>query len=73
MDKNIKESMVVIYGQEWTSILFGPNGELTDYLPFVNEIVYTREKGAKFNFDRDDLTGAYRINLVELEVYSVNK
>jgi hypothetical protein len=62
------------YGQTCSSVLFGPNNDevnIQDDLPIVNDIVYCRNKAAKFNFVSDDITGGTNIKLEEYEVYLV--
>ena len=69
-----KKGIRTTYSQTGSSVLFGPNIDLDykqDDLPIVNNIVYCRNKGAKFNFVIDDITGGTKIALKEYEVYLV--
>ena len=64
-----------LYGQEWTSVLFGPNhneNKKGDDVPVENRRLCCREDGAKFNFKHTDLCGdCFCQMMTEFEVYSV--
>ncbi len=80
LDKKIKfgqkkKGKSAIYGQDNTSVLFGPNNDEEikgDDLPIGGNIAYCREEALKFNFVREDICGEKNSNkIVEFEVYSV--
>ena len=67
-----KKGIDALYGQENTSVLFGPNYSKGDDLPIGGDIAYCRTEGLKFNFVKTDLCGEIEQNkMVEFEVYSV--
>jgi len=69
-----KKGRVTLYGQEGSSVLFGPNYDenpIGDDLPVENSRLYCRGIGAKFNFKKEDLCGDFCQIMTEFEVYSV--
>ena len=70
-----KKEKSAIYGQDNTSVLFGPNYDekIKGYdLSIGGNIAYCREEALKFNFVRTDICGEKNSNkIVEFEVYSV--
>ena len=70
-----KKGRASIYGQEGSSVLFGPNWNENvkgDDLPVENRRLCCRADAAKFNFKHTDLCGdCYCQMMKEFEVYSV--
>ena len=63
-----------LYGQENSSVLFGPNSSLDykqDDFVITGKTAHCREEGAKYNFIMSDLCGIKHIEVEEFEVYAV--
>ena len=70
-NKNISNAL---FGQENSSVLFGPNSSLDykqDDFVITGKIANCREEGAKYNFIMSDLCGIKHIEVEEFEVYAV--
>jgi hypothetical protein len=64
-----------LYGQENSSVLFGPNSGLDykqDDFVITGKTAHCREEGAKYNFIMSDICGIKHIEVEEFEVYSVH-
>jgi hypothetical protein len=77
LDNKIKYGLKVknegsLYGQDSSSVLFGPNGlKIGDDFLIYGQNVVCRTEGIKYTFIQSDLCGAHVVKDIEYEVYAV--
>ena len=66
-----KKGTRAIYCQGGSSVLFGPNYGVDDFIVINNKAVCL-DNGNYFNFSKDEIMGTNAIFLNEFEVYAVD-